>query len=130
MEKTDQNKNRVNETTQTTQWINDMCSAATNMYSQQLKTATDFYNTLYQSMPKPEGSGLSSSFYGENEPLKAMLKTFNLFESNTGMLNNLLAQLEDIYKQMGNFNKNLFDILQEEFKNKPDNWNNVKEKYY
>ncbi len=123
MEKTNTNKSEglFNETTQmTNKWLSDTCSAMTNIYDKQLKATLGFYNGLFDSLSGAVSQNTTNSFNG-NEFLNLMTRPFNPFSANNNWFNFFSARIEEIQKQINEYNNRLFSIFQDDVKNRQAN---------
>ncbi|HWY12633.1 MAG TPA: hypothetical protein VN026_14970 [Bacteroidia bacterium] len=129
MEKSNTNTNRsegvFNETTQmTNKWLSDTCSAMTNIYDKQLKATLSFYNGLFDSLSGAARQNTTNSFpsfFNGNEFLNLMTRPFNPFSVNSNWFNFFSGRLEEIQKQISEYNNRLFSIFQEDVKNRQAN---------
>src|SRR5205823_558568 len=80
-------------------------------------------NGLFDSLSGAVRNNATPSFFNGNEFLNLMSRPFNPFSSNNNWMNFFSMRMEDMQKQISEFNNRLFNILQEDVKNKQANRN-------
>lgn len=116
-------------------WLNNSKDLYVGMYENQLKNRYDMYNALLNSFFKDSRKDWNPSvnytklFFDNNPFVKSMDTSMNEINKNENYYNEVGKSIDNMLKQMIEFDHNLFTVFNKEVQLAETNWNRSTEKF-